>query len=271
MLIYSFIFVVSALQTSTESIPIVGGKPVTRSGNWGIPKYPYMVSLQEEFIIPERESYFKHFCGGTLLNEKWILTAGHCLWRKNVNTIFAIIGHENLTNINPLERLAVDKIEFISFQPGSLQNDIALLRLKHPYRSSLPPQFNFYGKLPHYGMKAYRKDPCKIIGFGAKHHAGLSQDYLEEAEVYVISNKKCRHLLGYVWAPQKGANTVCALGYGQDTCQGDSGGPLICKYDGIDYIYGIVSHGLTCGLIGIPSVYTVTGPYIEWIRLAIGD
>ncbi|XP_061388550.1 testisin [Musca vetustissima] len=119
-------------------------------------------------------------------------------------------------------------------------------------------------------MKAYRKDPCKIIGFGAKNHAGLSQDNLEEAEVYVISNKKCRHLLGYVWSPQKGGNTVCAVGYGQDTCQGDSGGPLICKYNGVDYIYGIVSHGLTCGLSGIPSVYTVTGPYIEWIRLVIG-
>lgn len=61
--------------------------------------------------------------------------------------------------------------------------------------------------------------PCKIIGFGSKRHAGLPQEQLHEGEVYVISNKHCRLLLGYVWAPQKGDNTVCALGNEQDTCQ----------------------------------------------------
>ena len=63
------------------------------------------------------------------------------------------------------------------------------------------------------------KDPCKIIGFGAKKHAGLLQEELHEAEVYVITNKQCQLLLSHVWAPQKGDNTVCALGTDQDTCQ----------------------------------------------------
>ncbi|XP_059218747.1 mite allergen Der p 3 [Stomoxys calcitrans] len=268
------VVVFSVHLTAILSTPIVGGQPVVRQNSWEILKYPYIASLQEKIITSDncQEYYFKHFCGGTLLNHNWILSAGHCLWHKKIETVFAIIGHENLTNILPSERLPVERFEFISFQPESLQNDIALVRLKEPYFSPFQSSNNnVYGKLPLYGMKAYRKSPCKIIGFGAKHHAGQSQENLEEGEVYVISNKKCRRLLGYVWAPQRGGNTVCALGHGQDTCQGDSGGPLICNYDDVEYIYGIVSHGLTCGLKGIPSVYTVTGPYMEWISLVIDD
>lgn len=64
---------------------------------------------------------------------------------------------------------------------------------------------------------------CTIIGYGATRHAGPSQKQLFEAEVRVIDNRKCRDIIGHIWAPQNGANTVCALGNNQDSCQGDSG------------------------------------------------
>lgn len=46
-------------------------------------------------------------------------------------------------------------------------------------------------------------------------------------------------------------------------------GPLICPYGGQDYIYGLVSHGLTCGIQGMPSIYTVTRPYYDWVQLLL--
>ena len=49
---------------------IVGGAEATKG------EFPHQVSLQ--WGIPPISS-FKHFCGGTIINNKWILTAGHCV------------------------------------------------------------------------------------------------------------------------------------------------------------------------------------------------
>ena len=43
---------------------IVGGRQAQKG------QFPYQVTLQV---------FGEHFCGGSILNEKWILTAAHCV------------------------------------------------------------------------------------------------------------------------------------------------------------------------------------------------
>ena len=49
-------------------------------------KYPYLVSLR---INKDG----KHFCSGSILNERWVLTAGHCVL-KYVKCIFFLTSRD---------------------------------------------------------------------------------------------------------------------------------------------------------------------------------
>lgn len=88
MLLWNIIsFFNSFIQVLSAPQPIIGGsdaKPKT---------YPYQVSLSDSY---------GHFCGGSIISENWILTAGHCIqyerMKKNISHIIIIAGSISRTS-----------------------------------------------------------------------------------------------------------------------------------------------------------------------------
>ncbi|KMQ89713.1 mite allergen der f 3-like protein [Lasius niger] len=82
---------------------------------------PYQVSLQT--IKTEH-----HFCGGVVLNQKYVLTAAHCVFGKDVKLISAIVGTTDLRKPHAVHFIESSYIHKGYNRDNSWLNDIALLK-----------------------------------------------------------------------------------------------------------------------------------------------
>lgn len=112
--------------------------------------YPWVVSMSYPSFR------MKHFCGGTILNSEWILTAGHCLSDYEAQNIYVSLGSNMINDSNAI----VIQGEQMYIHPEyrglpDFRNDVGLLRLKTPIKFSpniqpacLPgPEFTNYDQL----------------------------------------------------------------------------------------------------------------------------
>ncbi|KAL6435846.1 hypothetical protein ACFW04_005604 [Cataglyphis niger] len=102
---------------------IVGGR-IAKPG-----EIPYQVSLQ---IIETGH----HFCGGVVLNQKYVLTAAHCVFGKDVNLISATVGTTDLREPHAVHFIESSYVHEEYDENNSWFNDIALLKLKSPFKFS---------------------------------------------------------------------------------------------------------------------------------------
>ncbi|KAH1022856.1 venom protease [Dendroctonus ponderosae] len=233
-----------------ENSRIVGGKPTQEN------EFPWMARL----------SYFNRFyCGGMLINDRYVLTAAHCVKGFMWFMIKVTLGeHDRCNDTKRPESRFVLRAVAGAFSFLNFDNDIALLRLNDrvPITQHIKPVC-----LPKKKDEVYVGEVATAAGWGTLKEDGKPSCVLQEVDVPVLSNEDCRKT-NYS-AKMISDNMLCA-GYpkvGQkDSCQGDSGGPLVVQRDDKRYeLIGIVSWGNGCARPGYPGVYTRVTRYLDWI------
>lgn len=231
---------------------IVGGAQTT------INEYPWMAALSMG-------------CGGSLIADRWVLTAAHCFYRNGVqaitdpSTITITLGeHDKSVTTETTLTIKVTPDQIIiheSYNDELSLNDLALVRLPSPVDINvytpvcLPPQGEDYT-----GKKAW------IYGWGALSENGPQSKTLQELEITILPDKAGKDKFQLTDA-QLDVMVFAGGVKGKDACQGDSGGPLSYDNNGQHHLVGATSWGYGCAREGFPGAYAQVSNFRSWIDL----
>ena len=237
---------------------IVGGDDVTTAPSW-------MAALQYRVS----NGSYSPFCGATLIDDDWVLTAAHCVEWVELDRMSLLLGQANLSGST--EGIKIDQLILypgwlpsreLSSSNGSraisqFAGDLALLHLKQaqsatPVTLATPSQLSSLG---------YYQD-IRAIGWGATDRNGtVYPDQLQGIALPYQGKDASSGLANHIFAGGED---------GENICFGDSGGPLYLtgtpdvQY-GIDSFITSFGSAVTCGDSTGVSGFTSVADYRDWI------
>ncbi|UYV83022.1 hypothetical protein LAZ67_22001799 [Cordylochernes scorpioides] len=245
---------------------VVGGRNAV-FGSW-----PWQASVR-------RTSFFgfssTHRCGGALVAPQWVATAGHCVDDLLINQIRIRVGEYDFASVQEpypyLERGVSRKLVHPRYNFFTYENDLALVRLESPL-DRLPHISPIC--LPPMDTQDLIGRNATVTGWGRLSEGGVLPSVLQEVQVPIISNDKCKNMFLAAGRHEFIPEIFMCAGFeegGRDSCQGDSGGPIqIQREDGRWFLAGIISWGIGCAEPNMPGVCTRISKFRDWILQHIG-
>ncbi|KAL7018273.1 hypothetical protein ACKWTF_010700 [Chironomus riparius] len=233
---------------------IIGGQPAERG------QFPHHALIY--IVHPGSVVYL---CGGSIIDQKWILTAAHCAYGA-VQSFEIFLGVVDFNG--PVSWYGTvypqDVIIHQDYDDSTLINDIAMIKLVDApedlfFDSSVAPislPFEYYDLVNQTGT---------VIGFGRESdNSSAISEVLKFNTLNVITNEECASY--YVPGVVHETNLCAETNSEASTCGGDSGGSYIFNINGFSRLEGVTSFGAANGCqLGYPVGFTRVTSYINWI------
>ncbi len=230
-----------------------------RVGSNESPEWLASLYLTEGLDKPEVGPY----CRASLISNKWLLTAAHCVDFYQPSDIQVSFGLQNRDKNNYyyfVETVLVHP----DWNSNSLENDIALIELTEEV--TLQPL----------ELASVKRLTEHVLISGAASAFGVNGRTTDQvSQFYLMNNEQCQFDLTQAWR-DKGKqlaiielddSMLCARATLPDegTCEGDSGGPLVIFQDNRWYQLGLVSWSYGCSRSEYHSVFTRASSFSDWI------
>jgi secreted trypsin-like serine protease len=246
------VLVLAPVGLAAPAEAIVGGTDAVHD-------YPFMASVQ---LKDPKTGHWGHWCGGSLISTRWVLTAAHCVYGLEPASLLRVrVGSKDKNGGGSLGGVAKIVSHPGYGNGGGYTDDLALLELSAPV-SQRPILI---------GQETGPGTPVRVLGWGRtcpEPDCAQVPTVLQQLDTAVVPARVC------------GSDPVTELcvtnvdGW-RNVAAGDSGGPALVREPGGWKVIGVVSHGLPFEAPpappagSTPEVFTNVPAHLSWIRTVV--